>query len=158
LEGNFPPAPVPQQAVTIDQRGCVYTPRVIGMRVGQELQVRNGDNVAHDVHGVSAGGNDFNVTTPAGGPPFSFRPTREEVMLRIICDIHKWMVTYVGVVTNPYFAVSGHNGAFEIDGVPPGTYAIVAWQEKYGVMKKTVQVTAGKTATVDFTYSGEKAP
>lgn len=158
LQGNFAPTPVPQQPVVIDQRGCVYTPRVVGMRAGQVMQVRNGDNVAHDVHGVSAAGNDFNVTTASGGAPFSFQPKREEVMLRIICDIHRWMVTYVGVVTNPYFAVSQRGGAFEIEKIPEGTYAIEAWQERYGVMKKTVRVAAGETATVDFTYSGEKKP
>jgi plastocyanin len=158
LQGNFAPTPVPQQPVIIDQRSCVYTPRVVGMRVGQVMQVRNGDDVAHDVHGVSAAGNDFNVTTASGGAPFSFQPKREEVMLRIICDIHRWMVTYVGVVANPYFAVSQRGGAFQIDKVPAGTYAIEAWQERYGVLKKTVRVTAAETATVDFTYSGEKNP
>lgn len=158
LEGNFPATPVPQQPVVVDQRGCVYTPRVVGMRVGQAMQVRNGDNVAHNVHGASAAGNDFNVTTASAGTPFVFRPKREEVMLRIICDIHKWMVTYVGVVKNPYFAVSDRGGAFEIETVPAGTYTINAWQEKYGVVKKTVHVTAGQTATVDFTYSSDKTP
>ena len=158
LRGNFAATPIPRQPVVINQRGCVYTPRVVGMRVGQVLQVRNTDNVAHDVHGTSAAGNDFNVTTAAGGAPFSFQPKREEVMLRVICDIHRWMVTYVGVAANPYFAVTGRGGGFEIDKVPPGAYTIEAWQEKYGVMKKTVRVIAGETATVDFTYSGEERP
>jgi hypothetical protein len=158
LRGAFPETPVPSQPVTIDQRTCLYTPRVIGVRVGQTLQVRNGDPVAHSVHSVSKGGNSFSVTTPSGGTAFSFKPKREEVMLRVSCDLHKWMTTYVGVVTNPYFAVSGQGGAFDIDKVPPGTYTIEAWQEEYGVVMKTVKVIAGGTATVDFTYSGSERP
>jgi hypothetical protein len=136
----------------------MYTPRVIGVRVGQTLEVRNGDPIAHSVHSVSKLGNSFDVTMPYGGALFSFKPKQEEVMLRVSCDLHKWMTTYVGVVTNPYFAVSGQGGAFEIDKVPPGTYKIEAWQEAYGVVTKTVKVTAGGTATADFTYSGSERP
>jgi plastocyanin len=158
LQGSFPQTPVPSQPVTIDQRRCMYTPRVVGVLVGQTLQVRNDDSVAHNVHGVSRGGNSFNVTTSSGGAPFSFKPKQEEVMLRVVCDLHKWMTTYVGVVTNPYFAVSGESGTFEIDRVPPGTHTIEAWQEEYGLVKKIVKVTAGGTATVDFTYAGNEKP
>ena len=119
LEGTFRQTPIPQRPVVIDQRGCIYAPRVVGARVGQVLEVRNDDTVAHNVHGASKTGNDFNITTQARGAPFTFRLKREEFMLRVICDLHKWMVTYVGVVPNPYFAVSGPGGEFEIDKVPP---------------------------------------
>jgi plastocyanin len=165
LLGNFPATPVPSQPVVIDQRKCVFSPRVVGVRVGQTLQVKNDDPIAHNVQSVSSlpslpgrsgGGNSFDVTTPAGSAPFSFRPRQEEVMLRIICDLHKWMTTYIGVVTNPYFAVSGAGGAFEIDKVPVGTHVIEAWQEAYGLVRKTVKVTPGGTATVDFTYTGKE--
>jgi plastocyanin len=156
LEGNFSQTPVPSLPVTIDRRGCIYTPRVVGVRVGQTLQVRNNDPLTHDVHGLSKVGNSFNVSTPAAGPPFSFKPKGEEIMLRIGCDVHRWMIAYAGVVTNPYFAVSGKMGTFEIDKVPPGTYVIQAWQEEYGPLMKTVKVTAGDTITVDFTYTRDQ--
>ena len=39
----------------------------------------------------------------------------EEVMLRLGCDVHSWMTAYVGVVTNPYFAVSDASGSFDIE-------------------------------------------
>lgn len=158
LRGAFPETPVPSQPVTIDQRTCMYAPRVIGVRVGQTLQVRNGDPIPHSVHSVSKLGNSFDVTMPSGGAPFSFKPKQEEVMLRISCDLHKWMTAYVGVVTNPYFAVSGQGGTFEIDKVPPGTYTMEAWQEEYGLVTKTVRVAAGGTATVDFAYVGNGKP
>jgi plastocyanin len=158
LQGSFPQTPVPSQPVTIDQRSCLYSPRVVGVRVGQTLQVRNDDPLIHNVHAISKGSNAFNASTQAGGAIFSFRPKQEEVMLRIACDIHIWMIAYVGVVTNPYFTVSRKDGTFEIDNVPAGTYTIQAWQERYGPLTKTVKVVAGQTAAIDFSYTGGEKP
>jgi len=81
----------------------------------------------------------------------------QEVMLKVKCDVHSWMTSYVGVVNHPYFAVTNQMGTFEIDNVPPGTYTIQAWQEKYGPVTQKVTVKAGAAATADFMYdSGEK--
>ena len=132
LQGNFPQTPVPAQPVTIDQKGCLYTPRVVGMRVGQTLQLKNSDALLHNVHGYSGHDNSFNYGQPVAGAVNTFKPKNEEVMLHLQCDVHKWMNAYVGVVTNPYFAVTDKTGNFEIPNVPAGTYTIQAWQEKYG--------------------------
>jgi plastocyanin len=158
LQGTFPAIPVPSEPVTIDQRSCVYVPRVMGVRVGQMLQVRNGDELLHNVHSLSEKGNTFNVSEPKAGMVQQFKMKDEEVMLRIKCDIHSWMTTYVGVVSNPYFAVSNKAGTFEIANVPPGTYTIVAWQERYGPVTKMVTVRAGAVTAVDFTYTGKEKP
>ena len=155
LQGAFPQTPVPTQPVTIDQRGCLYVPRVIGARVGQILQVKNSDELLHNVHSLSAKANTFNVSEPKAGIVQPFTLKDEEAMLRIKCDVHNWMTTYVGVVTNPYFAVSNTMGTFEIANVPPGTYTIQAWQERYGPVMQKVTVKAGATSTVDFRYTGE---
>jgi hypothetical protein len=158
LEGSFPQTPVPAQPVTIDQRGCLYVPRVIGARVGQVLQLKNSDNLLHNVHSLSTTRNTFNISEPKADMVQQFTLKDEEVMLRIKCDIHNWMTTYVGVVTNPYFAVSNTMGTFEIANVPPGTYTIQAWQERYGPLTQKVIVKAGATSTVNFVYSGSEKP
>jgi len=158
LQGNFRQTPVPSQPVTIDQKGCLYTPRVVGMRVGQTLQVKNSDALLHNVHGYSGHDNSFNYGQPVAGAVNTFKPKNEEVMLHLQCDVHKWMNAYVGVVTNPYFAVTDKTGNFEIQNVPAGTYTIQAWQEKYGMVSKTVTVKAGAVATIDFTYTGNEKP
>jgi plastocyanin len=152
LEGAFPGSAVPKSPVVINQHGCFYEPRVVGVRVGQELQIKNSDSLLHNVHSISNSGNQFNVAQARAGVVDSFRMKKEEVMLRLGCDVHSWMVAYVGVVTNPYFAVSDASGVFVINNVPPGTYTIDAWHERFGSLKKTVKVTAGATATVDFSY------
>jgi len=158
LQGRVPQSPVSTQPVTIDQRGCVYTPRVAGVRVGQTLQIKNSDSFLHNVHGLSGKNNSFNVGQPRAGLVYEFKPKNEEVMLHVKCDVHNWMNAYVAIVTNPYFAVSDTAGTFQIDKVPPGTYMIQAWQESYGFVSKTVTVKAGAVATVDFTYTGNEKP
>jgi len=161
LQGAFPATPVPAAPVTpvtIEQRGCIFVPRVVGIRVGQTLQVTNSDPTGHNVHSLSTRGNAFNVSQPLTGMKSTFPLKNADVVMRIKCDIHSWMVSYVGVVAHPYFGVSGENGTFRITGVPAGRHAIRVWHERYGRLTATVEVKAGATATVDFAYTGSEQP
>jgi plastocyanin len=158
LQGEFPKTPVPTEPVVIDQRGCVYLPRIVGARVGQTLEVRNSDQLLHNVHSRSSGSNSFNVGQPQAGVVSRFRLNEEPGLLRLACDVHRWMTAYVGVVSHPYFAVTSDDGTFRISGVPPGTYTIQAWHERYGDLSETVHVAPGGTAAVAFAYEGTEAP
>lgn len=158
LQGSFPRTAVPTQPVGIDQRACFYIPRVVGVRVGQSLQIRNSDPMLHNLHSLSAVGNGFNVGQPSAGMVYTFQPKQEEIMLRLKCDMHRWMTAYIGVVNHPYFAVSGTGGTFEITSVPVGTYTIQTWHERYGSLTRPVRVTAGATTIVDVPYTGAEKP
>jgi len=151
LQGTFAPTPVPKEPVVIDQSKCLYVPRVVGAQVGQVLQVRNDDDLLHNVHSLTAKRNIFNVSEPKAGMTQQFT-LKDEEMLKIKCDVHSWMTTYVGIVSHPYFAVSGAAGTFEIPNVPAGSYSIVAWQERYGEKTQMVRVNPGATTTVEFVY------
>jgi plastocyanin len=153
LDGTFPAVPVPTTPVVIDQRACVYTPRVVGVRVGQRLQIRNDDDLLHNVHSSSSTSNSFNVGQPKPGAVFEFTPKMPEVMVKIACDVHRWMTAYVGVMAHPYFSVTDAAGTFAIASVPPGTYTVKAWHEQFGELSRTVTVRAGATTTIDFSYS-----
>ena len=157
VQGKFPAGAAPTAPVTIDQKNCMFTPRVVGGRVGQALKVTNSDPTAHNVHSLSTK-NAFNVSQPRPGMMSTFQLKSEDVVMRIKCDIHSWMVSYVGVVAHPYFAVSGSDGAFRITGVPAGKYPIRVWHERYGRLTANVDVKAGQTATVDFAYKGTEQP
>jgi plastocyanin len=157
LEGTFPSSPVPKTPVVINQTGCIYQPRVVGVRVGQMLEIHNNDNLLHNLHSVSNRDNEFNVAQAKAGVVDSFKMKSEEIMLHLGCDVHSWMNAYVGVVTNPYFAVSDASGVYTINNVPPGTYTIDAWHERFGPLKKTVKVTAGAATTIDFGYTGSES-
>jgi hypothetical protein len=159
VQGSFPQAPPPPTTpVTIEQHGCVYQPRIQGARVGQTLEVKNDDDTLHNIHSLSTKGNEFNTGQPKAGMVFKYPLKNEEVMLHVRCDVHAWMSGYIGVMSNPYYAVSGEKGAFRIANVPPGKYTVQAWHERYGVMTKTIEVKAGASIAVEFTYNGnEKA-
>jgi plastocyanin len=158
LLGAFPSTPVPTAPVTLNQQGCVYRPHVIGIKVGQTLQVSNTDPTLHNIHSLSSHGNDFNVSRPARTPPFVVTMNAEEMMVRITCDVHAWMNIFVGVVSHPYFSVTGADGTFEIPNVPAGRHPIQVWHERYGPLDAVAEVSAGTTSVVDFTYTGtEKA-
>ena len=155
LDGTFPKTAVPTDPVVIDQRACVYRPRVIGMRVGQTLQLRNDDDLLHNVHSSSAVGNSFNIGQPKAGIVFTFTPRAEEVMLPLGCDVHRWMTAYIGIVSHPYFSVSGPDGTFTIGKVPAGTYTMKTWHERFGELSRKVTVKPGATTTIDFAYTSE---
>jgi plastocyanin len=158
LQGTFPATPVSSEQVKIDQRGCIYTPRVVGARVGQTLVITNSDSVLHNLHSISSKGNDFNVSQPQAGMVFNVTLKNEETMLRVKCDVHGWMTSYVGVVTHPYFAVSATTGSFTIANVPAGKQTIRAWHELYGRLMQSVDVKPGATTTVEFEYTGAEKP
>jgi plastocyanin len=156
LDGSFPSTPVPATPVVLNQKDCQYDPRVLGARIGQTLQVKNDDPTDHNVHALSKAGNDFNTTQPVKGMPFEFKLKAGEI-LHVTCDNHTWMTAYIGIMDNPYFSVSGTDGTFTIANVPAGKQSVKAWHEVMGTQTQMVDVAAGKTTTVDFTFApGQK--
>jgi hypothetical protein len=140
--------------VVLEQQRCMFRPRVVALRRGQVLEVRNGDPTLHNVHALSARGNTFNVSQVAGRPPFTITMAHEEKMLRVTCDVHNWMNVFVAVVDHPYFAVTGSDGSFVIRGVPAGRQVLQIWHERYGPLTASAEVPTGGSTTVNFAYTG----
>ncbi len=157
IEGDFPDTPMPAEAVSVDQRGCIYRPRVVGVRVGQALVVRNSDNGLHNVHGASTDRDSFNVSQPLSGMTNTFHP-RDPGILRLKCDVHTWMVAFVGVVKHPYFAVTNADGAFALRDVPTGTYTLRAWHERFGRTVSQIRVEADRETAVEMQYDANATP
>jgi plastocyanin len=142
----------PTDPAIIDQKSCRYHPHVFGIRVGQPLQIVNSDGTLHNIHAMPKVNAEFNTGQPIQGMKTMHTFDKKEVMVPFKCDVHGWMNAYVGVMDNPYYAVSDADGKFELKSLPPGTYTIEAWQEKLGTMTQTVTLGAKDTKEVNFAF------
>lgn len=145
--------PIPPAPVVLDQQKCRYLPRVLGVRVGQPLEVVNSDPLLHNVRSEAEINQPFNQGQPVQGMKFSHTFTTREVMVSMKCDVHAWMNAYVGVLDHPYFAVTGEAGTFSLPNLPPGTYTVEAWHERLGVQASQVTVGPKESKDVVFTFT-----
>jgi plastocyanin len=147
----------PTTAVQLDQNGCHYRPHVLGIQTNQKISITNSDHTQHNIHPTPKQNPEWNQTQPNGAPPIEKTFSRAEVLIPVKCNQHPWMKAYIGVMKTPFFSVSSESGAFEIKGVPPGNYTVVAWREGgANGTEKTMQVTvpANGAAKADFTFEG----
>jgi plastocyanin len=142
----------PSTPVTLDQDGCVYKPHVFGLMVGQTLRIVSSDATTHNIHAVARANRQWNESQLPGAAPINKVFTRPEVMIPIKCNEHPWMKAYAGVVSNPFFAVTGEDGSYTLKGLPTGNYTIEAWTASFGTQDQKVTVTARSTTKLDFTF------
>ena len=143
----------PTTPATLDQKGCLYTPRVLGVRVGQAIEIVNSDPTMHNVHALPMANREFNHGQPKQNTSLSEVFTTPEVMVRFKCDVHSWMAAWVGVVAHPYFAVTDEKGEFKLPGLPPGSYTLEAWHEKLGKQTAQVTIAPNQTQPVSITFT-----
>jgi plastocyanin len=145
-----PDALPPAAPIEIDQRDCMYVPRVAIAVVGQKIAVRNGDPVLHNVHAFLGDSTLFNRGMPNDkAAPLEYTPVQPG-LLRLKCDVHPWMRGYVGVSATAFQAVTGPDGAFRLPDLPAGRYTLEAWHEKLGALTAEV----GAPARIRFVYEG----
>ena len=153
-EGIDEDFPAPAEPVVLDQRGCVYSPHVVGAQVGQYVEFHNSDLTMHNLHTRPRLSRPLNRGQIRGSRPIRTRFIEPEVMVEVTCDVHGWMTAYVGVVEHPYFAVTRADGSFAFPArLPPGTYTITAWHERYGSEDQQVVITEGTELSVAFTFA-----
>ena len=125
----------PTEQVMLDQKGCLYTPHMVGVQTGQALKIHNSDPTTHNIHPVPANNREWNTSMSPGGSPLERTFAREEVMIPVKCNVHPWMKAYILPRDNPYFAVSKPDGSFEVKDLPAGILEFQAWQEKAGYLE-----------------------
>ena len=145
--------PVPTEPVVLDQDKCRYSPRVLGIRVGQPLSIHNSDPLLHNIRASGTINQGFNMSTPIEGMKFERTFATKEVMVPFKCDVHAWMQAYVGVLDHPYFGTTTPEGTVVLSNVPAGTYTIEAWHETLGTRTQQVTVAAKEAKDVAFTFS-----
>ena len=137
---NPPPgsAPAPAPKVEIDQNGCVFVPRVVIVPAGGTVDFLNSDRLLHNIHATPKLNVSFNRTQPKNRTiPVTF--AKPEIV-RINCDLHSWMVGWVVVSAHPYYAITGADGQFSFDNLPPGKYDLHVWHERLGTVQASATV------------------
>jgi carboxypeptidase family protein len=147
----------PNDPVVLDQRACMYSPHVVALMTGQPLEIRNEDPTMHDVHPLSLRNRQWHASQPAGAAALKTAFARPELAIPMLCSAHPWMQSFIFAFDHPYFAVTSTTGQFELRNLPPGTYTIEAWHEKYKTLDQTVTLAPRESKSVSFTFSAAAA-
>jgi plastocyanin len=155
LEGKkFEP---PKTPVVIDQVKCIYTPHVVGVMAGQTLEIKNSDETLHNVMSRPRKNKEFNDGMPGTGKKLTKTFDKPEIGIDLRCFMHPWMLGYVHVLDNPFFAITGPDGSYEIKDLPAGEYELSVYHEFSRFApeheKMTIKVGDKETVKADFTYT-----
>ena len=144
---------VPETPVVVDQRDCLYTPRVIGAQVGQPIEFRNSDDTLHNVHGEPTASAPWNFGLGVQGARRTITIDHAEVPVPVRCDVHPWMHAALGVVAHPHYAVTNASGTFSLSDLPAGHYVVAAWHPTLGTRQAEVDVATGDTTELDLVFN-----
>lgn len=142
-----------QATVEIDQKDCEFLPHCTALLKDQTLVFKSSDPIGHNVRYSGFTNPSNNVALPPEGQ-LQVKLVAERRPMPLACDIHPWMKGYMMVFDHPFFAVTGPDGSFEIQGVPAGEQKLIVWQEKVGYVNEgaglgmTVTVSPGQTVDV----------
>jgi hypothetical protein len=115
------------------------------------MVIKSSDPTFHNVHIMGSHGDVMNIAVPAPNVDKKVSFDTPDV-LHVKCDVHPWMSSYIGVFENPFFAVTGDDGSFEIKNVPAGSYKLSFVHEQYGKQQQSITVADDKPAEVNVTY------
>jgi plastocyanin len=135
----------------LDQQGCMFIPHVLVITAGTTVDILNGDSLMHNVHSHCIKNPPFNE-----GTTFKQRLSKRfdfEEEVRISCDVHKWMSSWILVKGNPYFALTDGKGRFLIEDIPPGAYKLQAWHESLGINTKEINISPNEELKVNFSFN-----
>jgi len=147
---------MPKQDLSLDNKNCQFHPLVGIAYKNSQFVIHNSDPIFHN---TSLGlmmkdkrSTVYNLALPTQNATIK-KPVQRTGMISVKCDSHKWMRSYVYAAKNPYVAVTGENGKFEITDILPGKYEVTVWHEGFGEVVKTVEVKPGQATTMDHTFA-----
>ncbi len=146
----------PKETVVLDQKGCMYQPRVVALMTNQPLQIRNDDATIHNIHAMPKTNEEWNKAQRAGGAALETSFARPELAIRFMCNVHPWMRAFVFVFDHPYYSVTATEGKFALNDLPPGTYVIEAWHERFGTQDQMVTIGPRESKTISFRFKSSQ--
>lgn len=150
VEPATPGTPAPRIApatAAIVQKGCRFVPHVLVVAEDTVVEIHNADPLVHKVN-CDAWQHDqqpdskLQVQVPATRRGF----------VRLNCNLHSWMEMWVYVPRSRWWARTGADGRFRIDGLPAGSYRATAAHPQLGRRRIAVTVTPAGTAECRFEF------
>jgi plastocyanin len=145
--GNYTP---PEKRPVLDQKNLRFHPQVLPILAGTTVDFPNRDNLFHNVFSYSQT-KEFDLGRYPKDDSRSVRFDRPGVV-RVYCDIHSQMNATIMVLSHPFFATPNDEGSYVIRGIPEGNYSIVLWVDRDVAERRSIEVRAGGTYALDFTY------
>lgn len=156
-----------ERELTLDNAKCLFVPHVSAVMVRAPAKVKNSDPILHNTHGFLERITVFNLALPTQNQVIDItKRLKKPGVVRVMCDAHTHMFAWIVVHDSPYFAVTGEDGNFKIDGIPPGKYKVSMWHEGFmsrgfdsdgrplydepRIATKEVSIPAKGVATVEF--------
>ena len=130
--------------VVYDNKFCRFEPHVLAMRVSQALEIHNSDASSHNSNLTPLGDAAFNQLISQNNTAEYHFTKPQNLPVAVTCNIHPWMRGYILPRDNPYAAVSGDDGSFEIKNLPAGTWEFQVWQEAAGPLSAKPEWKKGK--------------
>ncbi|MFQ5732658.1 MAG: hypothetical protein ACE5KM_11985 [Planctomycetaceae bacterium] len=151
---------VPDKPAVFDQKFCTFVPHILTLRVNQVLEIRNSDNTTHNMHPYPVANAGFNSSLPGpNGKDDSHRyAVREKIPIKVVCDVHPWMIAYHFPLDHPFVFVTKKDGKFTIAGLPAGTHTFKIWHEESGWLErgKTITIRPGETTSLNLSFGPER--
>lgn len=127
---------------TITNDKCGFAPRVQIVRPNANVKTTSKDPILHTTNAQTESGRTlFNVALPIVGLTVS-KPIGAAGTVRLVCNTHPWMRGWL-IVTDEAAAISGADGRFSLDNIPPGSYELRLWHESLKSAPQQITVTAG---------------
>lgn len=131
--------------VVMDNRNCLFVPRMVPLRSGQFLHVTNSDSIPHNVSIYARRNLPVNLQVPDNEPLKKSFEKPELLPVRVDCSSHSWMRAYLVITDHGCVAVTDEDGRFEIPNVPFGDWEFRMWHERPGYLNQIAIDGAAKT-------------
>jgi len=133
----------------VSNEKCRFGPRVQLARPNANVRTTSKDPILHTTQAQTENGRTiFNVALPMPGLNIT-KPIGAAGTVRLSCNTHPWMRGWI-IVTDEAAAISGADGKFTIDNLPPGAYELRVWHEALKGAPQKITVVAGKPTKINF--------
>jgi hypothetical protein len=149
--------PGPSEPLKLVNEHCMFSPRVQGAMVGEQVTISSDDPILHNTHPQNAETNAtiYNIALPFKGFSVTKPLPANPELIKIKCDAHEWMHGWIMELDHPYYTTTGSDGHFTIKDVPPGSYTLAVWHEAAGEKSEPVVVATGKTTKSKITLAAK---